>query len=71
MSSNSPFEFAINDPVVIIVSGEKGIVIGRAEYYVGENCYLLRYCANDGRAVEQWWSQSAIYPADKSDKATP
>jgi hypothetical protein len=71
MSSHNPFEFELNVQAEIIVSGEKGIIIGRAAYAVGENCYLLRYRANDGRAVENWWNQSALYPIDKSDKPTP
>lgn len=54
------FEFKINDDVLIAVSGEPGIVIGRAEYATSENTYLIRYQAADHRAVEQWWTESAL-----------
>jgi hypothetical protein len=54
------FKFKINDDVVIAVSGEPGMVIGRAEYATAENTYLIRYQAADHRAVEQWWSESAL-----------
>ena len=54
------FKFELNALVAIMVSGECGIVIGRAEYSTGCNQYLIRYAAADGRAVEQWWGESAI-----------
>ena len=36
----------------------------RAEYSYCENSYLVRYEAADGRAVEQWWTESALKAAD-------
>lgn len=54
------FEFDLSDEVELIVSGERGIVIGRAEFVVAEQQYLLRYKCADGRAVEAWWTEDAL-----------
>ncbi len=54
------WKFELNQSVKIMASSEHGEVIGRAEYAHCENCYLLRYKAGDGRAVESWWTESAI-----------
>jgi hypothetical protein len=56
----SPFKFNIGDKVTLLCSNESGIVIGRAEYSNTECSYLIRYRAADARAVEQWWSESAL-----------
>lgn len=57
------FAFNLGDKVTIDTSGESGQVVGRAEYLHCEPSYFLRYTATDGRAVEQWWAQSALSPA--------
>lgn len=49
----------------IAVSGEIGEVIARAEYAHGETMYLLRYRSTDGKAVEQWWGESALTVASE------
>lgn len=54
------FQFELNQVVKITSSGETGTVIGRADYTTSECSYLLRYQAGDGRATEQWWSESAL-----------
>ncbi|PTX49116.1 hypothetical protein IQ03_04812 [Gemmobacter caeni] len=54
------FKFKLNHEVIIEASGECGVVVGRAEYADGKPQYLIRYMAADGRAVEQWWNQSAL-----------
>jgi len=46
--------------VTIVESGEQGTVIGRAEYTTSDPCYLVRYKCADGRAVESWWTESAL-----------
>lgn len=56
----SQFQFQLGQSVVVNASGEIGVVIGRAEYQYNENSYCVRYCAADGRAVEQWWGESAL-----------
>lgn len=54
------FKFALHQNVSISASGETGEVIARAEYATGENSYLVRYKAADGRACESWWGESAL-----------
>jgi len=54
------FKFELKQQVTIAVSGEQGTVIGRAEYEHSENTYWVRYKSADGRAVESWWSESAL-----------
>ncbi|WP_198343486.1 hypothetical protein [Burkholderia ubonensis] len=56
----SSFKFEFGNSVTITASGETGKVIGRAEYTTSENTYLVRYCSADGRAVENWWGESAL-----------
>lgn len=40
---------------------EGGKVIGRAEYLGREDLYYVRYHAGDGRLVEAWWEDNALY----------
>jgi len=54
------FKYEIGNHLTIEASGESGKVIGRAHYLVGENSYLLRYKAADGRATEAWWTESSL-----------
>lgn len=57
-------KFELGHPVTITCSGESGIVVGRAEYVSqSEPQYFVRYKAADGRAVEAWWTESALAPA--------
>jgi hypothetical protein len=54
-------KFELNQQVTILVSGERGEVIGIATYsHTPEPSYMLRYKAADGRAVEAWWAESAL-----------
>lgn len=53
-------KFELKQAVTISASGETGEVIGRAEYVHAEASYLVRYKCADGRAVESWWSESAL-----------
>jgi hypothetical protein len=54
------FKFALGQSVAISASGESGQIVGRAEYEHAENSYYVRYKAADGRAVEAWWTESAL-----------
>lgn len=54
------FAFALGEQCHITVSGETGLVMGRAQYINSPNSYLLFYKAADGRAVEQWWRQDQL-----------
>lgn len=53
-------KYELNQEVVISASGEEGVVVGRAQYSYSENGYLVRYKAGDGRAVEAWWTETAL-----------
>jgi hypothetical protein len=47
--------------VILVMSKECGIVIGRAEYHDQSfPRYLIRYMSGDGRLVENWWYEDAI-----------
>lgn len=54
------WKFELNQRATIVASGEAGDVIGRAEYIYAERSYLIRYAASDGKAVEAWWTESAL-----------
>jgi hypothetical protein len=62
-SMEKTFEFELNQEVSLRCSGEQGSVIGRAEYTECEPSYFVRYKAADGRAVQAWWSGSALQAA--------
>lgn len=57
------FKFNLGQQVVIAASGETGEVTGRAEYATAECSYYVRYKAADGRATENWWTESALQAA--------
>jgi len=57
------FSFDLQARVRIRESGEVGEVIGRAEYTFSSDSYLVRYKAADGRAVENWWTESSLEAA--------
>jgi len=54
------FKFSLGQQARIAISGETGEITGRAEYSTTENTYFLRYKSADGRAVTQWWEESAL-----------
>lgn len=61
--NDSPrFAFHMHDPVVIKESGESGTVIGQARHAFADDSFLIRYRSGDGRAVESWWTQTALMP---------
>lgn len=57
-------DFNLGNTAVIQCSGEHGRVIGIALYEHSEPQLMLRYKASDGRAVESWWTQSALEHAN-------
>ena len=58
------FKFNLQERVRVACSGETGQVIGRAEYAASANSYMVRYRSADGRAVETWWQEDALEPAE-------
>ncbi|MEN9923951.1 MAG: hypothetical protein RL268_77 [Pseudomonadota bacterium] len=64
----SNFSFDLSQAVEIKASGERGHVVGRAEYTNCINHYQVRYKSADGRATEQWWTEDALDPLVGDDK---
>ena len=55
------FKFELGQKVAIEVNqSEKGKVIGRADYCIGENIYYVRYVNGQGIAAEMWWPESSL-----------
>lgn len=54
------FKFDLGQQVMISVSGETGVVIGRAEFSESDNSYWVRYKDAQGMAREAWWSEGAL-----------
>ncbi|MEE9923718.1 MAG: hypothetical protein PBV01_10200 [Brucella anthropi] len=54
------WKLELGQTVTLAMSGEQGVVVGRAEYEIDEDCYLVRYKAGDGHLDENWWPESAI-----------
>jgi hypothetical protein len=52
----------INQNVQLALSGELGVIIGKATYRDLPDSYLVRYVAADGRQVQDWFENSAIEP---------
>lgn len=57
------WKLALGQTVALAMSGEQGVVVGRAEYEGDADRYLVRYKAGDGRLVESWWHEDAVGPA--------
>lgn len=49
-------QFELGDNAHLTLSGEAGIVIGKAEYLYETRKYLVQYVAADGRQVENWFA---------------
>lgn len=54
------WQFGLGQPVRLTLSGEKGQVIGRAEYSDRPDLYYVRYVAANGRQVENWQEVTAL-----------
>lgn len=58
------FKHSLGQAVKVTISGESGSVKARAEYNSGPNQYLIHYLAADGRAVDSWFEESELSPAE-------
>ena len=54
------FFYELGEAVEITVSGETGIVTGRTDNINADDQFLIRYKANDGRAVSNWFYASEL-----------
>jgi hypothetical protein len=52
----SQFKFTLGQRAVLVISGEKGTVVGRAEYLDYPPAFQLEYVAADGRATSGWFT---------------
>jgi hypothetical protein len=57
---NNAFVFNLGQKVKMILSDERGIIKGRAEYSMADNSYLVLYKAADGRMVDSWWYEREL-----------
>lgn len=57
------FKFVIGANVSLSMSGEKGEIIGRAEYKTESNKYYVRYVTAQGSQTEDWISENALVSA--------
>lgn len=54
------WKFNVGDNVALSMSGEKGVIMGRAEYSHAPQSYFVRYVAADGRQCEAWFDGDAL-----------
>ncbi len=66
--ARAPFTYGLNERVVLL-SGEEGFVIGRAEHAEAMDSYFLRYVTAEGSLVESWWSENAILSLEEAKNA--
>lgn len=52
--------FGINTAVEMALSGERGIIIGVAEFAESPMQYYVRFVAADGRQCEGWFNREAL-----------
>lgn len=55
-----PFFFALGEAVELVVSGERGVVIARAQYHDSGDSYLVHYKAANGCATTQWFNEDYL-----------
>jgi len=58
------FKHELGQVVQVTVSGEEGHVNNRADYANCCNQYLIYYCAAGGRALDAWFEEGEIKPAE-------
>lgn len=59
------FKHELSQVVQVTISGEEGHIKARAEYHNGHNQYLIHYLAADGRAVDGWFEEGELSPAEE------
>ncbi|WGL96286.1 hypothetical protein [Arsenophonus nasoniae] len=58
------FKYELDQTVQINISNEEGYIKGRAEYTNSCNQYCVHYLAADGRAVDGWFEEGELLPAE-------
>ena len=49
------FKFNLGDQVELNISGEKGVIIGRADYAYSGQQYFVSYADGNGCAQDKWF----------------
>ena len=70
MSNTKNFTHLLGAAIALALSGEKGVIIGRAEYALSEDSYLIRYVDATGRQQTEWFGESAL-DNDNTDTISP
>lgn len=66
------FALMLGQAVALALSGEKGIVVGRAEYDNSEDGYYVRYVDANGCQQSEWFGESAIEAVEAvTDRISP
>ncbi len=58
------FKLKLKQKAKIEISGEEGVVIGRAEYSASKPQYLIHFKAAEGRACTAWYEADFLVPVD-------
>ena len=54
------FKFELRQKVSIAISGEEGIIKGRADYANAEDGYFVHYRSADGCASDKWFTADEL-----------
>ena len=54
------FKYRMHLEVVIVYSGETGVITGRAEYAYAENSYLVDYVDANGSQRSGWFGEHLL-----------
>ncbi len=60
------FKFELNQPVEDKLTGFKGIVNCRAQYYLGNNRYGVS-CSIDGKIHEEWFDELRLKHGERTE----
>ncbi len=60
------YAYDLGAKVKLAMSGEKGVVVGRAEYSENPPSYWVRYVAANGQQREGWFNAEAL-AADEAE----
>ena len=72
MPSDKSFAFDLGQQVKARVSGEVGVVIGRAEYVRASPSYFVEYLTADRRQAQAWFDEDSLKGTsdDSADERT-
>nr|SAY45633.1 Uncharacterised protein [Serratia marcescens] len=59
------FTFELNQPVEVIISGEKGYIKARAEYTTSSDSYLIHGIDTQGKSFKKWFEEEDLRPSEQ------